>query len=206
MGSKRKTMMAASALSAVFMPLYLPLVGMAMLFIFTYLSILPLRYKLTVLGLVYLVTILLPRLLIKLYSHYMGVHPIHLLRREKRAIPYAISLLCYLLCYYIMIRAHVPHLIMGVAMAALGVEAVCAVLNSWTKISTHTAGIGGVAGALQAFSVIFGFNPVWWLCIILIVAGLVGTSRMILRQHTLGQVVSGFLVGVFTAFIVVIFT
>jgi len=206
MKAQRKTMIAASALSAIFMPLYLPLVGMTLLFIFTYLNILPLRYKLTVLGLVYIVTILLPRLLVRLYSRYTGIHPIHLLRREKRAIPYAITLACYILCYYIMIRAHVPHLIMGVAMAALAVEAVCAALNSWTKISTHTAGIGGVTGALQAFSAIFGFNPVWWVCLSFMVAGLVGSSRMILRQHTLGQVVGGFMVGLVTAFLMVIFT
>lgn len=206
MNSTRKMMTAAKILSAVFMPLYLPLVGMTLLFVFTYLSILPLRYKLIILGVVYLLTILLPRQLIRLYTHYMGIHPIHLLQREQRAVPYTITLACYLLCYYVMTMAHLPHLITGVAMAALAIEAVCAALNSFFKISTHTAGIGGVAGALQAFSMIFGFNPVWWLCVTLIVAGLVGTSRMVLRQHTLGQVTSGFMVGLLTAFVVVIFT
>lgn len=206
MNSLRKMMTAAKILSSIFMPLYLPLVGMTLLFVFTYLSILPWKYKLVILGVVYLLTILLPRLLVRLYVHYMGIHPIHLLQREQRAIPYTITLACYLLCYYVMTMAHLPHLITGVAMAALAIEAVCAALNSFTKISTHMAGIGGVAGGLQAFSIIFGFNPVWWICITLIVAGLVGTSRMILRQHSLGQVVSGFLVGVITAFIVVIFT
>ena len=60
---------------------------------------------------------------------------------------------------------------------------------------THTAAIGGVAGALFAFAEIFGFNPVWWLCVVFILAGMVGTSRMILRQHTLSQVTGGFCVG-----------
>jgi len=206
MNKSRKLMTAAKVLSSIFMPLYLPLVGMTLLFVFTYLSILPLRYKLIILGVVYLLTILLPRQLIRIYSHYMGIHPIHLLRREQRAVPYTITLACYLLCYYVMTLSHLPHLITGVAMAALAIEAVCAALNSFTKISTHTAGIGGVAGALQAFSLIFGFNPVWWICATLMVGGLVGTSRMVLRQHTLGQVVSGFMVGAVTAFVVVVLT
>ena len=58
------------------------------------------------------------------------------------------------------------------------------------------AAIGGVAGALFVFGEFFGFNPVWWLCLVLILAGVLGSSRMILRQHTLPQVVTGFFVGV----------
>jgi membrane-associated phospholipid phosphatase len=80
--------------------------------------------------------------------------------------------------------------------AALFIQVVCALINVWWKISTHTAAVGGVAGALFVFGEFFGFNPVWWLCLVFILAGVLGTSRMILRQHTLSQVVSGFFVGV----------
>jgi hypothetical protein len=55
--------------------------------------------------------------------------------------------------------------------------------------------VGGVAGALFVFGELFGFNPVWWLCLVFILAGVLGTSRMILRQHSLAQVVTGFFVG-----------
>jgi membrane-associated phospholipid phosphatase len=53
-----------------------------------------------------------------------------------------------------------------------------------------------VAGALFVFGELFGFNPVWWLCVVLILAGILGTSRMILRQHSLLQVIVGFVVGI----------
>jgi membrane-associated phospholipid phosphatase len=43
---------------------------------------------------------------------------------------------------------------------------------------------------------IFKFNPVWWLCVAILVAGLVMSSRMFLRQHTLAQVLCGTLVGI----------
>ena len=71
----------------------------------------------------------------------------------------------------------------------------CAMTNVWWKVSTHSAAIGGVAGGLLSFSLIFNFNPVWWLCLVILLGGMVGTSRMILRQHTLPQVVVGFFVG-----------
>ena len=99
---------------------------------------------------------------------------------------------------------HIPHFMGSILVAALVIQIICAFINVWWKVSTHTAAIGGVAGALLAFAVIFAFNPIWWLCIVLILGGMVGTSRMILRQHTLSQVVTGFLVGLITAFFIVI--
>ena len=79
--------------------------------------------------------------------------------------------------------------------AALFIQIACALINVWWKISTHTAAIGGVAGALFVFGEFFAFNPVWWLSLVFVLAGLLGTSRMILRQHSLLQVVAGFIVG-----------
>ena len=56
----------------------------------------------------------------------------------------------------------------------------------------------------MAFAFVLGFNPVWWLCIVFLLAGLVGTSRMILRQHSLSQITLGFLVGAACAFVSVL--
>ena len=110
-------------------------------------------------------------------------------------IPYIISILCYFLCFYVMNIFHMPAFMGSIVVAALFIQIVCAIINIWWKISTHTAAIGGFFGALTALSLIFDFNPLWWLCLVLLLAGLVGTSRMILRQHTLAQVVMGFLTG-----------
>ena len=114
--------------------------------------------------------------------------------------PYVISIVCYFACCYVMALFHIPHFMISILIAALLIQIVCALINTWWKISTHTAAIGGVAGALMAFAFIFMFNPIWWLCLVLVLAGAVGTSRMILRQHTLAQVVTGFVTGWFLAY------
>ena len=59
----------------------------------------------------------------------------------------------------------------------------------------HSAGAGGVIGAIIAYAAIFNFNPVWWLCLAIFVSGIVGSARIILRQHSLAQVLAGFFVG-----------
>ena len=181
--------------SMVFTPFYLPLVGLLALFLFSYLSLYPWGFKLRVIALVYLFTILLPTFLIRLYRRYNGWTPIELGRKERRMVPYIISILCYFVCVYLMEQLHIPHFMASIVIAALVVQIVCALINMFWKISTHTAAIGGFAGALFVFADAFGFNPVWWFCLLFVLAGLLGSSRMILRQHTLGQVVTGFLVG-----------
>lgn len=111
-------------------------------------------------------------------------------------VPYVISILSYFFCIYLMDLVHIPHFMSSILSAALFIQVVCALINVWWKISTHTAAVGGVAGALFIFGELFGFNPVWWLCLVILLAGILGSSRMILRQHTLAQVVVGFFVGV----------
>lgn len=201
---EKEIIFTAKVLSVLFTPFYLPILGLLILFIFSYLSLLPLTYKLFLLLMFYLFTVFLPTALIRFYRRYQGWTLIEMGSRERRAIPYVISIFSYLLCYYIMAATHVPHFMGSILIAALVIQVACAIINLFIKISTHTAAIGGVTGALLAFSVIFSFNPVWWLCIVLLLAGMVGTSRMILRQHSLRQVVLGYLAGVACSFVSVL--
>jgi membrane-associated phospholipid phosphatase len=76
----------------------------------------------------------------------------------------------------------------------------------WWKISIHSAGAGGVIGALIAYSILFVFNPIWYLCLLILLAGAVGTARMLLRQHNLSQVVVGTILGVVCGFMGIILT
>jgi len=202
---ERQMILAARILSLLFTPFYLPIVGLSVLFAFSYMRIFPIYYKLEVIIMTYFFTILLPTVMIHLYRRYNGWTLIELGHREKRMVPYATSIVCYFTCIYVMERLHMPHFMGSIIIAALVVQIVCALINVWWKISTHTAAIGGVAGALFAFAEYLNFNPVWWLCLVFFVAGLLGTSRMILRQHSLAQVVVGFWVGFLCAAIAILF-
>ena len=201
---EKNIILAARVLSMVFTPFYLSLVGLIALFTFSYLSLMPWAYKLTVLALVYMFTILVPTLLIHFYRNYHGWTLIELGKKERRVVPYLLSIVSYFVCYYVMHRFNIPHFMSNILMAALVIQILCALINVWWKISTHTAAIGGVTGALQAFSMTFGFNPIGWLCVVIILAGMVGTSRMILRQHSLRQVCHGFLLGLVAAYTVIL--
>ena len=55
---------------------------------------------------------------------------------------------------------------------------------------------------LVSFSALFGYNPVAWLCLFILIAGILGSARIILGHHTLGEVLSGFTVGLVAALLV----
>lgn len=205
MNYEKKIIWTAKLVSILFNPFYLALSGLIILFLFSNLRYLPWSYQLNVLFMVYLFTILFPTMLIRLYRRYQGWNLMELGRKERRMVPYIISILCYFTCYYVMSALRMPHFMGSILLSALMIQVLCALINVWWKISTHSAAIGGVAGALIAFSVFFFFNPIWWLCLVILLAGVVGSARMILRQHTLSQVMSGFLLGFCSALFVVLF-
>lgn len=186
----------ARVLSALFRPTYYPLVGFFILFTFTYMSIFPWMFKLWVLAMVYLFTVLLPAVGTHAYRHLRGWNTHELRHRKKRMVPYAIHLCSYLCCMFIMRSIHLPRFMLAILAVSLMIQCSCLLVNLRWKVSMHSAGAGGVTGALIAYAQLFGFNPVWWLCGAILLCGLVMTSRTVLRQHTLGQVLAGALLGV----------
>lgn len=194
--NNRYIILTARFVSQLFSPFYLPVVAFAVLLIFSYLNLLPFLYKTLLLTAVYVFTVLLPRFSIFLYRKLNGWKHHQLVRRERRYVPYVLSITCYAVLLYLMNNLHMPRFTMGIIAGALVIQIVCALLNRWVKVSTHAAASGGVIGALMAFSLIFTFDPTPWLCLTILMSGLVCTSRLILRQHTLREVGWGTLVGI----------
>ena len=204
MTNDKALIIAARVISMIFTPFYLPLIGIAVLLAFTFMSGFPIEYKLVLVTVVYLTTVFIPTLLIFLSRRLRGWTLQEMGQKRNRMVPYAISFCCYLGCIWLMYATHVNHIIISIIVAALLIQAVSILITVWWKISTHTAAIGGVTGALIAFSFLANFNPIWWFCGVVLLGGVVGTSRMILRQHTLPQVVCGFLLGLVIAFIAIL--
>ncbi|MBR0244222.1 MAG: hypothetical protein IJQ38_06565 [Bacteroidaceae bacterium] len=190
----------ARALSSIFRPQYFPLVGFLALFLFTYLSLLPLSFKALIMIIVLMGTLLLPRLTIRIWRQTNGLKLHHLRLREHRSFPYLVFLLFYAFTLHFLARFHLPFYMGGILVSSLMIQAACLLINIWWKVSVHSAGAGGIIGAVVAFSLLFNFNPVWWLSLCIIIAGLVGSSRMLLRQHTLWQVLAGTFLGILLGF------
>ena len=185
----------AKVLSSLFSPLYAPVWVFFGLFMFSYLKMLPWMYKLLILFIVYFFTVFIPTVGITLFRVFKKWSHLELSHREHRHLPYVVTLLSYGACLVLMTEMNVAMFFRGVVMAALISQIICIIVNIWWKVSTHMVGMGGLVGALNEFSILFFYNPRWPFCGLLLLSGALGTSRIILRQHSLAQVLVGFAIG-----------
>ena len=192
----------ARVISAIFTPCSIPFLAFLILFLFSYLRIMPIQYKLIVLGVVYCFTILMPTLTIFLFRKINGFSPEDLGERKRRFMPFLLTITSYVFCLVMMHRLNIPWYMTGIILAALIMMVICIVVNLKWKLSEHMAGVGAIVGGLVSFSALFGYNPVWWLCLFILIAGVLGTARIILQHHTLGEVLVGFAVGLICSLLV----
>lgn len=194
----------ARAVSLIFRPSYYPTVAFAVLLTVTYLSLLPWNFKLWLLAVVYLFTVLIPWVGVMLYRKAHGWSAAELSRRHRRFVPYILHIVSYLCCFSIIENVHMPAFVGALIVASLMLQCGCTIINIWWKISMHSAAAGTAVGALVAYSLLLNYNPVWWLCLLLLVSGCVMSSRMVLLQHTLAQVLAGFGFGILCGFVGII--
>ncbi|MBR1889626.1 MAG: hypothetical protein IJ816_03255 [Alloprevotella sp.] len=194
----------AQFLSVIFQPFYMPVVAFVVLLMFSYLNNLPLAYKAVLVFAIYVFTVLLPRTAIFLYRKSNGWSRFHLSKRINRYVPYALSILSYGILLYFMYRIHMPSFAIAVIVAAFVLQIICVLINTRTKISTHAAAAGSLTGAIVGFALLFHFNLLPWLCVCVLLCGLVGTARLILRQHSLLDIWLGTLIGFFCGFFCVL--
>jgi membrane-associated phospholipid phosphatase len=190
----------ANIISILFHPLLMVTYGMLMALNFTYLSIYPLALKLHLLGGVFLCTVAVPGAIILLMVKNKMIDDMELSNRRKRIMPYFLFIASNMACLFYLFRMHLPFwvlsMFMGICIALFA--ALC--INFVWKISIHTLGTGGLFGAIAGIARIQTANPYWLLITVLIVAGLVGVSRIILNKHTPMQVYAGFLLGLVCTF------
>ena len=186
----------ARILSCIFIPSFYPLVGFIILLSATYMSLLPWDFKLMVLSAVYIFTIAMPWLGFKMVQriYEWTHHEMHL--QHNRAIAYFINIICYLGCLSFCKNMNLPYFMGTIIVVSLLVNCLCIIINTWNHISAHSAGTGAIIGCIFAYSTIFHFNPTWWLCASILLSGAVMSSRMLLRGHTLKQVLEGTAVGI----------
>ncbi len=192
-------------LSVIFNPFLVPLSAFVLLFSFTYLNIMPIQYVVFVLSIVVTFTILAPWLFISLYKWSNKWSMKEMNERSRRFIPYILTMMSYATCLIMMYRMHFPYYFSGIITAALLCLGICMLLNLKWRPSIHLAGCGMFIGGLLSYSFLFYFNPVWWLCGFILLSGIQGTARISYHQHTLLEVILGFVAGMFCSIIGILF-
>ncbi|MBQ6037465.1 MAG: phosphatase PAP2 family protein [Bacteroidaceae bacterium] len=192
----------SKVVSWVFNPFSIPFLAFLILLLFSYLRMLPITYKLIILGIVYTFTILTPSLAIYVYCRLNRLSMKDLTKRHHRYAPFLLTILSYVCCLLLMRKMNIPWYMSGIILAALLMQVICICLNLVWKLSEHMAGAGAIVGGLVAFSALYGYNPIWWLCLFILIAGILGSARISLGHHTVDEVIGGFAIGLLCTLLV----
>lgn len=181
--------------SFIFHPLLIPTLGFVLLFNSGfYFSILPWKVERLVLLIVFLSTCALPALSILLLS-FSPRFDISMEKSTDRVLPLMISSVFYYLGYLVLQRMPVFPIYNFFLIATVLVQISLLVVSLKWKISAHSAAVGGLVGGFSGLSFHLQENPMMILIFLILIAGLVGSSRLILGKHTSAQVYAGFLLG-----------
>ena len=165
----RALRMGARVISALFNPFWFVTVMFVLMFTLTYLSMLPAFYKVYVLAVVLLFTILIPLTAIFIHGKVLKLPKGYLSAKENRIIPYAFTLLSYFFGYLLMQRMLIPYYMTILLLVALVAMLVCAVVNAKWKISEHLTAAGAATGVVVFYGSLFTTGVVWWLCAMILI-------------------------------------
>jgi hypothetical protein len=99
------------------------------------------------------------------------------------------------MAYVLLRRVGLHPLVYSAFMGALLALAATVLVTFRTRISAHMVGIGGVWGAAVGLHLLFGTWPVALLAALALLAGALGSARLLVGGHTTGQVYGGAVLG-----------
>lgn len=189
---------AAKIFSALFHPLIMPVIGLLIIFnTDSYINYaIPIELKQAVIILVGVSTFVVPLLISLLLLNRKIINSLEMETQKERIIPYAFTIVFYVFTLYMLKQAPIPPIIFNFVIGATLSVITAFIINIKWKISAHMIGIGGLVGALMLISIILEIYITPYLILALLVAGLIGSSRLILRAHTQLQIYVGFAVGI----------
>lgn len=190
--------------SSVFQPLLMPVYNILLLFFYTHFKLLFANKFWIIMAPVILFSFAVPSILIYVLYKLNLISDLSLKIRKERFIPYFVVLVSYLVMIFYYYRIKMPGWFLMLVASSIAVILIAIFITIWWKISAHMFGIGGLLGGVMSVSYfIEKSNPFYLFMALFTVTGLVGVSRLILRRHTLGQVVGGCFLGFIISFLFV---
>jgi hypothetical protein len=186
----------SKAISHIYHPLIIPSLGLLVLFNSgTYLSYLPFEMKKWMLLIVFLCTYIVPLAFIPFFLYQRVILNIQMGSRRERYVPLTVSFVLYMFCYYLIRRISIPHLYDSFILSNLISILVTMLITIKYKISIHMVGAGGLVALIGFLAFYLKVDLQFYLGLAVILAGITGTARIILRAHSPDEVYSGFVTG-----------
>lgn len=150
-------------------------------------------------------TIVFPAVNILLLRWYGVVKTFAMETRAERNAPFISTVFFYALGYYMLRKGALPESMFAILLGCIAVLILVIIINFKWKISAHSAGIFGLIGTVLALFQVHSFGNISLLSLLLLMGGLVITSRLILGAHTPAESYGGAVLGFLTMYCCVYF-
>ncbi len=143
-------------------------------------------------------TLLLPMLIITLLHVFHVIGHWALRDVRDRSIPFLANFVCYLTCYLVLQRStFVPTWVLMPYFGSVILTFVAWIISFWWKISAHASGnTAAVTFYLILYYYLPDIVPLWLVFGMIVVDGLVCSTRIYLGRHTPAQLGAGALLGI----------
>ena len=190
-------MLLAKLLSRLLHPVFTPTITLAIISTkFLNIIILSNQLNIIIIGTV-IFTLLFPLLSILYLLFTKRIKSLQIEEKEERILPILITIIWMLIGYYFLanILDYAP-IIKTIYLGMIATLFTTLLITKYWKISLHMAAIGGCFGVFLSIQSIYG-GIINYVILILMLSGLLGYSRAILKAHNMQQIYSGFCLGVF---------
>lgn len=198
----------AQILSDVFSPIVLPAYMMAVAMWMTPLIAMPEKARFVAMGIVVFLTAIVPTATILTLIKLGRVSDVSLSSRSERTLPYLVTIISYLATVIFLKYISTPHWLPAFYLGAAGASVVASIITMRWKISAHGSAVGGFAAGIiwLAMHGLLLVGARWWVCGAILLCGLIGTARLILKRHTPAQVYAGVALGALAVTVALILT
>ena len=186
----------AQTVSVLFHPLLVPVYGLMIIFSTPSLyGYLPLQVKRVVTFIVITDNLIIPLMLIVYFRFRNMISGWTIESRSERVIPLITISFFYIFTVYLIYKFHIPFFIKSFIICSAALAVTVTIINFWFKISVHSVGAGAMTALIMILSVRMQAPLTWLMIIIILVSGLVMSSRLWLKAHSPSEIWTGFLLG-----------
>jgi hypothetical protein len=147
----------------------------------------------------FLYTIVLPFIAIFAFKFTGLISNAKMHKPRDRVLPLIATLIFYFLAYKVLVVRHpVGGLVQSLLLGSCGAIAIMLIVNFFYKVSVHTTAAAILAGMCIVLAIGKIAIPAPLLVLAVVIAVVVGAIRWFLGSHTMGQILLGYTVGIFS--------
>ena len=186
--------------SGILSPFIIPTYIYITLIFSSYLAMLPASSILIFLGIIAFFTALVPSI-----SIAWNRQNIEKYSNNRSLYPYFITGICYMFLAYIFVKTGLPLWFTSFLFSGIVLLIMLAILKKSFKVSVHMTAYGAYLGAIFAIAKFQGNIPIDIISMVILLGGILGSSRAYLKDYTPGSIITGAVLGFVWSYYMAIF-